>query len=110
MSKKLCWLSYDLGIKGDYSGLYAWLDEREAKECGNSVACLTYTYTSDFITELSEDIRTNVNLAQTDRVYIAYTDDVSRSAKGKFIFGKRKKNPWEGYSRIIEDSEGDDEV
>jgi hypothetical protein len=34
------WMSYDLGVKGDYEGLYAWLDDHEAKECGNSVAAI----------------------------------------------------------------------
>ena len=37
--KKFIWLSYDLGIGGDYESLYSWLDNHEAKECGDSVAC-----------------------------------------------------------------------
>ena len=40
------WMSYDLGVKGDYEGLYAWLDDHDAKECGNSVAFLRYEYSS----------------------------------------------------------------
>ncbi|MHB9292468.1 hypothetical protein Holit_01566 [Hollandina sp. SP2] len=32
------WLSYDLGIKGDYANLYIWLDEHKALECGDSIA------------------------------------------------------------------------
>ena len=32
------WMAYDLGVKGDYEGLYAWLDDHSAAECGNSVA------------------------------------------------------------------------
>lgn len=28
----------NLGVQGDYEGLYAWLGEHRAKECGDSVA------------------------------------------------------------------------
>jgi hypothetical protein len=32
------WLSFDLGLQGDYDSLYAWLDKQGAQECGDSVA------------------------------------------------------------------------
>jgi hypothetical protein len=32
------WLSFDLGLQGDYDNLYAWLDKQGAQECGDSVA------------------------------------------------------------------------
>ena len=32
------WLSFDLGVSGDYEGTYAWLDDKSARECGSSVA------------------------------------------------------------------------
>lgn len=35
------WLSFDLGVSGDYEGMYAWLDDKRAKECGSSVASYT---------------------------------------------------------------------
>jgi len=31
------WLSFDLGLRGNYELLYAWLDAMEAKECGDNV-------------------------------------------------------------------------
>jgi hypothetical protein len=37
------WLSYDLGIEGDYAPLYRWLDNVSAKDCGDSLA----TFLSD---------------------------------------------------------------
>ncbi len=40
--KKTIWLSYDLGVKGDYEGLYAWLDDHGAIECGESVAFFNF--------------------------------------------------------------------
>jgi hypothetical protein len=36
--KKRFWLSYDLGIDGDYDGLYGWLDRIKAIECGDGLA------------------------------------------------------------------------
>ena len=36
------WLSYDLGVGGDYKGLYQWLDDHNAESCGSSVAFFTY--------------------------------------------------------------------
>ena len=36
--RKAIWLSFDLGVAGDYPGLYKWLDEHDAVECGDSVA------------------------------------------------------------------------
>lgn len=41
--KKAIWISYDLGVKGDYEGLYAWLDDHKAIECGDSVAFINYS-------------------------------------------------------------------
>jgi len=34
--KQTIWISYDLGLQGDYPGLYRWLDLHKAKECVNS--------------------------------------------------------------------------
>jgi hypothetical protein len=28
------WISFDLGLQGDYEPLYEWLDRHEALECG----------------------------------------------------------------------------
>ena len=36
--EKAIWLSYDLGIQGDYESLYQWLDSQGAIERGDSVA------------------------------------------------------------------------
>ena len=65
------WMSYDLGVKGDYEGLYAWLDDHGAAECGNSVAFLRYEYSADCLSELKEDIARHVNLDKRDRIYRA---------------------------------------
>ena len=40
--EKTIWISYDLGINGDYENLYAWLDNKDAQDCGDSVAVLRH--------------------------------------------------------------------
>ena len=42
MAKQVIWISFDLGIRGDYENLYAWLDEHGAKECGDNFASIIY--------------------------------------------------------------------
>lgn len=93
--KKFIWLSYDLGIGGDYESLYSWLDNHEAKECGDSVACLWFTYKGDFIEELKVDLDEKVSPNKRSRIYVAYRDN--DKLKGVFIFGRRKQAAWEGY-------------
>ena len=43
MAKRRYWLSFDLGLQGQYDELYAWLDRLGARECGDAVA----TFRSD---------------------------------------------------------------
>lgn len=97
------WLSYDLGVDGDYDGLYYWLDKNGSKECGDSVAYLKYKYKSDLLIELIKDIKTQAKIRVKDRIYIIYQE--GNSYKGKFLFGKRKRAPWEGYSEFGEEIE-----
>ena len=112
---KAIWLSYDLGIGGDYPGLYKWLDNHEAFECGNSVAFFQYQIDRDQLDRLPqiifEDLKGGLDLRSGDRLYIVYrgSDGASTSVKGCFIYGRRKSNPWEGYgdngSPTIDDGE-----
>ena len=101
--KKAIWLSYDLGIGGDYPGFYKWLDNHKAIECGNSVAFIKYPIGKDQLDDLlkilSDDIKASVDLRSGDRIYVIYreVDGTSCSVKGNFISGRRKSNPWEGY-------------
>lgn len=98
--KKAVWLSYDLGVQGDYASLYEWLDNLEAKECGNSVAFFKYEVESGQILkdEIKKDIEKHVELGRRDRIYIMYRDS-KKNMKGSFIIGKRKASPWKGYGR-----------
>ncbi|OYT14342.1 MAG: hypothetical protein B6I19_00290 [Bacteroidetes bacterium 4572_114] len=106
MKTQSVWMSYDLGIKGDYPGLYKWLDTNEAKECGNSVTYFKYKFSSDVMTELINDLQENIEFKNGDRVYAIFkhkNNDGKISTVGKFIIGNRKASPWEGYAPIDED-------
>ena len=104
------WLSFDLGVKGDYLGLYAWLDNHDAVECGDGVASFILECSNRDAAgeELMEAISSNVNLAASDRIYVIYRLD-DGTVRGKFMHGKRKANPWEGYGNSGEESEESDE-
>ena len=99
------WLSYDLGFQGRYEDLFAWLDKMEAKECGENVA----TFLSDKSRkEIAKELaialqvtaqRANTHTTSEPRIYI-----INRTRGGKFIFGKRKIAPWNGYAKALLDS------
>lgn len=102
MATKIYWLSYDLGVGGDYDGLYAWLDDHNAKPCGQSVAFFAYsTKRRDIDRALAEELNESVNLRPGNRLYIVRekeTDGESTIA-GTFIYGKRNAAPWEGFGK-----------
>ena len=104
--KQSIWLSYDLGISGDYEGLYSWLDDQGAKECGDSVAYLPFTYDGNLIESLKADLRKAVSMNKRTRIYAVYGDD--GKMKGRFIFGGRKRAPWEGYG--VHEEQDEDET
>jgi len=99
--KQLIWISYDLGIDGDYESLYHWLDSKSARECGDNIAVLSYEYSNSLLSDIKRDLKKSVGLRDKDRVYIIYRDKKTKLLKGKFIVGKRKLAPWKGYSGVI---------
>ena len=109
---KAIWISYDLGIKGDFPNLYTWLDNKGAKEAGNSVAFLNYEFEGeDPLVCLKKELEENIKFNKGDRVYvIRMRFDAGRyKISGKYIIGNRKASPWEGYgSSMDEIDEGDE--
>ena len=93
--KSLVWLSFDLGVSGDYEGMYAWLDEKEAKECGNSVACFWLEHDEDAAKTLKAEIEDRISLNKRSRIYVVYQEQ--GRFRGRFIIGGRKSAPWDGY-------------
>jgi hypothetical protein len=96
MTAKTIWISYDLGVRGDYEGLYAWLDAHDAKECGDSVAVLKYQ--GALPDKLRADLKKAVAVDKRTRVYVIYRDQATNKNKGTFIFGGRRQAAWTGYS------------
>jgi len=87
--KKRIWLSYDLGLRGDYQSLYEWLDARGAKECGDSIATFMTDRTSD---ELQAELRALLGTNSKARIYI-----ITREKGGRFLLGNRKAAAWAGF-------------
>ena len=102
---KTIWLSYDLGVKGDYSSLYSWLDNHNAVECGDNVAVFKYDAPDEesLPDKLKNDLASNVTFGKSDRIYIIWKNKQGLN-KGRFIVGKRKASPWQGYGAVeVED-------
>lgn len=98
--QRLYWLSYDLGIRGNYEELYNWLDAQDAKECGESVASFHSSLSPDEIRDELEQV-----VGKDARIYLIWRTDQG-TTKGRFIVGKRKKKaPWFGYAEVEEDVE-----
>lgn len=96
--KKTFWLSYDLGLKGDYSSIYRWLDKQKAKECGDSIAVFEFVCSTDNPREeIKSSLLENIEFNKSDRVYLIWRDDIKQANLGTFIIGHRKPAPWEGY-------------
>lgn len=107
--KHFVWVSFDLGVKGDYEGMYSWLDSHSAKECGDSVACFWFEHPSDdLLKDLENDLKSNVDFDEKKvRVYVIRL--VNGKMKGSFIFGRRRNSPWTGFGKNGEDEEDSDE-
>ena len=98
MPKMAIWISYDLGIRGDYPSLYSWLDENDATECGNSIAFLRYSYKKDLLKELKDDLKNAGAVGEKSRVYVVYLNSEKHRVQGRFLMGGRKSPPWAGFA------------
>jgi hypothetical protein len=105
VKKKSIWLSYDFGLRGNYSGLFTFLDNNEAIDCGNGFAYFKYDNkdllkSEELINKLKEELNEIISPAPNDRIYVIWRDDDSASinVKGKFLFGSRKTPAWNGYA------------
>lgn len=101
--EKTIWLVYDLGVTGDYSGLYTWLDDLNAKEIGNNAAVLTYQYKTKLLEELKSDLISQISFNENDRIYLIHKVDDNGTSKvaGEFIIGNRKAAPWVGFGKNV---------
>ena len=91
------WLTFDLGVRGDYESLYLWLDKHKAKECGDNVAFFYFEYKRDLPKELKKEIGDAVEVTPKARVYVIYVNREGRTT-GRFLYGARKTPPWAGFA------------
>jgi hypothetical protein len=101
------WLTYDLDVDGDFQGLYSWLDDKKALECGNNIAFFDYFYPDAINSDeklrryFKDELEKKVNFKAGDRIYIirkSLDKDKNGKTVGSFIVGKRKANAWDGYA------------
>ena len=87
--EKSYWLSYDLGVGGNYEKLYGWLDDHNAVPCGESVAFFKYPYEGENPDEqLKEDLLRSLDLRAGNKLYLIRLSGDGQ-AVGNFIYGKR---------------------
>ena len=103
MSKNVVWLCFDLGVQGDYEGLYSWLDGHQAKECGDSLAWLSYEHSGDIVEDLKRDLKERVSIDRKSRMYVILF--IGGKIRGRFLFGGRRSAPWTGYAPSEEPEE-----
>ena len=98
---KAVWLSFDLGIDGDYDGLYRWLDTQGALECGDNFAFFYFNapQPSDFSGLLLASIKAVVELRKRDRLYAIFPKPEG-GYRGRFIAGGRVRAVWDGRAGI----------
>ena len=105
--KHFVWVSFDLGVKGDYEGMYAWLDSHKAKECGDSVACFWYEHSGELLEDIKSDLSKRVEIdTKKNRIYVIRL--VEGKMKGAFLFGRRRSAPWTGVAANGEQGEDTD--
>ena len=93
------WLSYDLGVRGDYEALYTWLDSHAAKECGDSLAVLSYKYGGKLVDVLKADLRKTITVDKRSRIYVIYRDRAAIRTRG-LLLGVGAHRTWTGYASV----------
>jgi hypothetical protein len=107
------YINFDLNIRGDYKGLYKWLDKNKAEERGSNYALIkNYDFpdseikglntiaekSNAFANYLRKDIVESVEIGKTDRIYITIKVLGGEHIGGIFLFGRSQSNPWDGYA------------
>lgn len=95
--KKSFWLSFDLGIKGDYESFYVWLAKLDAIECGDCLAYFKLQVDKDENPrkKIEKELKENIDFSKKDRIYVIWKE--GSKVKGSFIWGARKAPPWAGF-------------
>jgi hypothetical protein len=98
--KRTVWLSFDINLGGDFDGMFEWLDEHEAEECGDNLAIVRIECReADTVRFLKKSLTRDIEFSEKDRVY-AIAKRVDGGFRGGFIIGKRRTAPWRGASTL----------
>ncbi len=106
--KHRVWISFDLGVRGDFTGMYEFLDSHGAKECGDSMGTFVLEYQGDIVKMLTKEIKNAIAVDKRSRVYAIYPTADGKHT-GKFLIGGRKAPPWAGHAASQENEEDADE-
>ncbi len=94
--KSAVWISFDLGIKGDYEGLYRWLDEHLAVECGDNLGFVRIDHPKeDIVRFFTQELAKAVRLDERSRIYIIWKN-TKGNVSGTWVVGGRRVPPWRG--------------
>jgi hypothetical protein len=93
--KTRVWLNFDLGFDGDWEGLYQFLADHDAKECGANSATFFWP-TKNLKNSLQKALRDAVKIDKRSKIYAIYKAPDGMHAS--FMFGKRRSPKWTGYS------------
>lgn len=105
--KKVIFISFDFGLKGDYDNLYKWLDENEAVERGYGLAYIReydvgkkIITDKDFLLHIKNELKNRIKIGPNDRLYLIWNgiEDKTKIRSG-FVFGSPKQSPWTGYAQ-----------
>lgn len=112
---KTIFLAFDFGMKGDYEGLYRWLDEHHAEERGYGLAFIKNYDMPNVIKPvkskggkendialaqyLKNEISEYVNIGKGDRIYLIFRSFRTSKIIGTFLFGNKRQAPWAGYAQ-----------
>tara|TARA_R110001592_G_scaffold9723_6_gene51511 strand:+ start:866 stop:1189 length:324 start_codon:yes stop_codon:yes gene_type:complete len=103
-------LNYDLGIRGNYDKLYAFLDNQDALDCGNANCAFQFDFRgsalnhNDKFKQLEEELEKTMTFEKKDRIYVIVYN-TEGEPRGKFLFGQRKTPIWDGYGTKEQDDD-----
>ncbi len=94
-------------MKGDYEGLFKWLDENKAEERGYGIGMIKdYPFDSnviktdvDFLKLIKSELKKRIIIGSSDRLYMIWKSLETNKIQAGFLFGKSKQSPWTGYAQ-----------
>jgi len=100
------WLCFDVGLTSSFEHLYSWLDDHHSRECCENVA--TFLHDKAFDSVAKEIVQTlQKDNGRGTRLYLIGKVAKDRTG-GRFIVGKRKASPWQGFGSEISPEERDE--